>query len=203
MLITKLDQARIAAAIRAAEAKTEGEIVCVLAKSSSAYALYPLAWASLIALALPWVLVATTALPVQRILLVQILVFGGLFGLLSLPALRHRLVPRNVQRSVAHQAAMQQFRIRGMAHKANRAGVLIFVSLEEHYARIIADEGISKRVDQQVWQGALDALLSHMSKDRVAEGFIAALERCGDVLAQHFPAGSSQANDLPDRIYLI
>lgn len=203
MVLSKEDQTRISAAIRAAEARTEGEIVCVLAKSSSDYAVYPLAWAALIALIVPWVLVTLTAFSVERILLIQLLVFLGLYVLFSVSAVHRLLVPRHVQRAAAHRAAMEQFMIRGMTRKANRAGVLIFVSLSEHYARIIADQGITAKVDQAVWHGAVDALTGHMREDRIAEGFIAALEQCADVLAEHFPVGSAKSNDLPDRIYLI
>lgn len=203
MSLSKEDQDRIAAAIHAAEAQTDGEIVCVLAKSSSDYAIYPLAWAAMFALVTPWFLVALTALPVQRILLIQLLVFLGCFVLFSVPLLHRLLIPRAVQRAAAHRAAMEQFMIRGMSRKQNRAGVLIFVSLSEHYARIVADRGITDKVDQKVWRGAIDVLISHMREDRVADGFIAALEQCASVLAEHFPPGTTHENDLPDRIYLI
>jgi putative membrane protein len=203
MSLSKEDQDRVALAIHAAETRTDGEIVCVLAKTSSDYAAYPLAWAAIAALIAPWVLIGSTALSVERILLIQALLFLGLFILFSVPALHRLIVPRPVQRAAAHRAAMEQFMIRGMARKANRAGVLIFVSLTEHYARIVADRGITDKVDQKVWQGAIDALISHMREDRIAEGFLVALEQCASVLAEHFPADASQSNDLPDRIYLI
>lgn len=203
MVLSKEDQDRIGAAIRAAEARTEGEIVCVLAKSSSDYAVYPLAWSALAALIAPWILVTLTALSVERILLIQLLLFLGLYVLFSVPVLHRLLVPRPVQRAAAHRAAMEQFMIRGMSRKANRAGILIFVSLSEHYARIVADQGITVKVDQSVWRGAVDALILHMRDERIADGFIAALEQCGAVLAEHFPAGAAPSNDLPDRIYLI
>jgi len=203
MSLSKDEQNRIALAIHAAEAQTDGEIVCVLAKTSSDYAAYPLAWAAVAALIAPWLLVSLTALSVERILLFQALVFLVLFIVFSIPAVHRLLVPRPVQRAAAHRAAMEQFIIRGLSRKTNRAGVLIFVSLAEHYARIVADSGITDKVDQQVWQAAIDALISHMREDRIADGFIAALEQCAAVLALHFPAGATQTNDLPDRIYVI
>ena len=53
MTITPQDHIRIAEAIRAVEARTSGEIVCVLARASSEYAAAPLLWASLTACSLP------------------------------------------------------------------------------------------------------------------------------------------------------
>jgi putative membrane protein len=55
------------------------------------------------------------------------------------------------RRAVAHRVATEQFSIRGIARKKDRSGILIFVSLAERYARIIADEGIAATVPQLQW----------------------------------------------------
>ena len=112
-------------------------------------------------------------------------------------------MPRAARRAAAYRAATDQFVARGIARKKDRAGVLIFVSLAERYARIIADEGIAARVAQPEWQSAVDALIAHMRDGRISEGFVAAIERCGNVLATHFPAGQAKRDELPDRIYVI
>jgi len=202
-LITAEDQARIGAAIRAAEAQTAGEIVCVLTRASSNYRSYATAWSALIALIAPWLLLALTSLSVREIFLAQIVIFVGLYLLLSDTPLGRHIVPRRALRAEAHRAAAEQFMIRGMARKKNRAGVLIFVSLAEHYARIVADEGIASKVDQSVWQDAIDALLECAGGGNIAEGFVIAVEKCGRILAGHFPPGARDEDELPDRIYLI
>ena len=69
--------------------------------------------------------------------------------------------------------------------------------------RIIADEAIASRVAQPQWQGAIDALVDHMRAGLVADGLVEAIERCGSVLATHFPPTATSRNELPDRIYLI
>ncbi|MBP7242473.1 hypothetical protein [Amaricoccus sp.] len=73
----------------------------------------------------------------------------------------------------------------------------------ERYARIIADDDIDAFVPQSFWQGAVDALVGHVREGRVADGFIAAIETCGAVLAEHFPNADGNPNELPDRIYFI
>ena len=93
--------------------------------------------------------------------------------------------------------------MRGVAKTKDRTGILIFVSLEERYARIVADDGIAARVAQSEWQSAIDALVAHMRDGRIAEGYIAAIDICGSVLARHFPASKVARDELPDRIYLI
>jgi putative membrane protein len=203
MSISKEDRKRIANAIRSAEARTSGEIVCVLAQTSTHPTALPVILAAVAALATPWLLVAFTAMTVQRILSVQVVVFLVVVVLLCLPSLRVALMPRKMRRAIAHQMAMEQFISRGIAGNKDHAGILIFVSLAERYARIIADDEIAARVPQSTWQGAVSALITHMRDGRIADGFIAAIDACGDELARHFPWAAGGHKELPDRIYTI
>ncbi|AMN44584.1 TPM domain-containing protein [Rhodoplanes sp. Z2-YC6860] len=203
MSISAEERERISAAIRAAEAKTSGEIVCVLAETSSSPTGMPVLLAALGALALPWLLVAFTAMPVFRILTLQLVAFVALMAVLCWTPVRVALMPRRARRAVAHRVAMEQFRKRGLARKPERTGILIFVSLAERYARIIADDGISARVPQSQWQSAVDALIAHSRDGRIADGFVAAIDLCGNELAQNFPRTEPGQDVLPDRIYVI
>ncbi|MGZ3410028.1 MAG: TPM domain-containing protein [Xanthobacteraceae bacterium] len=197
------DRERISRAIQAAEAKTSGEIVCVLAQVSSDATALPVFLAAAAALTLPWLLMATTALTVQQILSLQILTFAVLAILLCLPRVRVALIPHKLRRRLAHRMAMEQFVTRGIARKSEHSGILIFVSLAEHYARIVADDGIAARVTQRDWQIAVDALISHMREGRIADGFIEAIKLCGNELARHFPRTETSRDELPDKIYFI
>jgi putative membrane protein len=202
MALTKEDYDAVAGAIREAEKRTCGQIVCVLAHASSAYAHIPILWSTLAALLTPWPLIYFTQWSVQRIFLLQLIVFLIAGVVFSWAPLRILLVPRAVRRARAHRAALEQFVLRGISHTRNRCGVLIFVSLAERYARIIADEGVAQKVHNSEWQAAIDALTTCIHDGRIAAGFIAAIERCGAVLAQHAPPDGS-ANVLPDRLYVI
>lgn len=203
MNLSDRERERISEAIRATEDRTTGEIVCVLARSSSDGTALPIFVAAVLSLVLPWLLVAFTALAVREILLLQAAAFLGLAILLCLPSVRVALMPRAARRAAAYRAATDQFVARGIARKKDRAGILIFVSLAERYARIIADDGIAARVAQPEWQDAVDALIAHMRDGRISDGFIAAIERCGNVLATHFPPTQPGRDELPDRIYVI
>jgi putative membrane protein len=202
MLLTDDDRRAITAAIRTAEQRTCGQIVCVLARSSSDYSAVPIQWAALLALVAPWPLIYFTQLTVQRIFLIQIAVFIAAALILSWSPLRMALVPRAVRRARAHRGAIEQFFLRGLANTRHRCGVLIFVSLAEHYARIVADQGIAAKVPQSAWQEAVDALTAHMRAGEIGRGFIAAIERCGDVLAAHAPP-ADPPDELPDRIFVL
>jgi len=202
MELTRADHEAVTAAIRAAEQRTSGQIVCVLAHASSDYAYAPILWASALALLAPWPLITFTPWSVQWIYLIQLAVFIVAGLVFSLTPLRLALVPRAVRRARAHRAALEQFVVRRVAHTRNRTGVLIFVSLAERYARIIADEAIAEKVPNTEWQAVIDALTGHMRDGRIAQGFVAAIERCGAALAAHAPPDGSPG-ELPDRLYVM
>jgi putative membrane protein len=202
MQLSHEDHAAISAAIGDAEKRTSGQIVCVLAHASSDYAYVPILWASMLALVVPWPLIYLTPWSVQKIFLLQLAVFLVAGLIFSWMPLRFALVPAAVRRARAHQAALEQFVIRRISHTRNRTGILIFVSAAEHYARIIADEGIAAKVQHAEWQAAIDALIGHIRDGRVVEGFTAAIARCGAVLAAHAPPDGA-GNELPDRLYVI
>ena len=202
MPISDDERNAISAAIRDVETRTRGQIVCVLARSSSDYSAVPIQWAAVVALVVPWPLIYLTQLTVQRIFLLQIVAFIVVALVLTYSPLRMALVPRAVRRARAHRGAIEQFFLRGLANTRHRSGVLIYASLAERYARIIADEGIASKVTQAEWQGAVDALTGHMASGQIAHGFIAAIERCGTVLATHAPPDGAP-DHLPDRIYVL
>jgi putative membrane protein len=203
MPISAEEKQQITEAIRRAEQRTSGEIVCVVARSSSNYNSVPLIWAITATLVIPWPLITFSGLSVQRIYLVQLLTFLVLLTILMIPRVRMWLVPRSVARSRAHRAAMEQFMIRGMSRTVNRTGILIFASVAERYARIIADVGIAAKVPQPVWDQAINALLAHAAKDAVATGMVQAIDICANTLAQTFPSNGDKINQLPDRLYVI
>jgi putative membrane protein len=201
--LSEQDRTRIAAAIRQAESRTSGEIVCVVARVASDYAALPYLWSVLVALLLPWGLIAFTHLTVQAIFAAQLAAFALAFAVLSIDTIRVLLAPRAMRRAHAHRAAMDQFMIRGLGRTRSRTGVLIFVSLAEHYARIVADDAVAELIPQKDWQSAIDVLIAEIRQDRLADGLVAAIDRCGALLAEHLPARGANDNELPDRLYLI
>jgi putative membrane protein len=202
-MISESDKARIADAIRAAEARTSGEIFCVIARHSSDYRLLPIVWAAAIALLAPLLLIALTSWPARIVYLCQLSVFIVVALALSHPKLRFHIVPRQAKHEQAHAQAMRQFFAQGLDKTELRTGVLIFASSAERYAEIVADVGINQKVAPQVWDQAISNLTAAIKAGRPADGFVAAIEQCGAVLAAHFPPGALQPDELPDRLLEI
>jgi putative membrane protein len=89
-MISDIDKPRIVEAIRAAEEKTAGEIFCVIAHACGDYHLVPIAWAAMVALAVPLPLIYFTIWPAGIIYLLQLAAFIVVALVFSLPAIRFR-----------------------------------------------------------------------------------------------------------------
>jgi len=58
-------------------------------------------------------------------------------------------------------------------------------------------------VTPQVWDAAIAALIAGIKQGRAGDGFIAAIEQCGAVLAENFPPGALNRDELPNRLVEI
>lgn len=202
-MISDTDKLRVTAAIRDAEARTAGEIFCIIARHSSDYRLVPVAWAAALALLVPLPFLYLTAWSAPVVYLLQIIAFLlGIF-ILSHPAVRFRIVPRRAKHDRAHAEALRQFHVQGIDKTEHRTGVLIFASAAERYVEVVADAGINDMVSADVWDGVVRVLVSAVKDGRPGDGFVAAIERCGAVLAEHFPPGALNRDELPDKLLEI
>lgn len=204
--LDRSEHQRVANAIRAAERRTLGEIYCVLARSSGDY-FYQAGFAVLCAMLLVDVAVSivldhfwiTARLPIFA-LIEALAAFAALIVLWAFPAARIHLVPNAVRYRVAHDNALRQFLARNVHSTTERTGVMIFVSLAEHYATVIADEGIHAKVPETEWSDIVEALTTDARNGQLAEGYVRAIESAGALLATHFPPRAGQPNELEDHL---
>ncbi len=196
------DEATIVAAVRTAETRTSGQIVCVLARCSCDTGVHATLYSATLALLAPWPLLAFTQMSAQHIFAMQAAIFIAALLLLNWTRLGLALTPRGQQRRQAFRAAAEQFFTLGMTRTRNRTGVLIFVSLAEHYARIIADEGLTGKITEVEWRAVIDDLVGRLREGRVTEAFVVAVGQTGELLARVAPPDGGD-NDLPDRLVRI
>jgi len=227
--LTPADLATIEAAVRQAEARTAGEIYCIVAEESSHYLETPLAWAAGVSLLAPAILLLGgihvsvpdlfgdwTAAQVGQIaetaarralvgaILLQAVLFAVVGVIVALRPIRLALTPRGVKRHSVRRRAAELFLTKRLHMTRARTGVLIFVSLAERMAELIADEGIASHVDRHVWDRAMAALSEGLRRGEPGAGFAAAVGLCGDVLAERFPADpKDNPNQLPDTVVVL
>ena len=187
MPIDARQEAEIEAAFSAAQQRTRAPIVCVLAHASANYEFAPLLASGLLGLLTPWPLMVFTQLSAQRIFLAQLVVCLVASAILMLTPLGLRLTPRRLQRANAHRAALAQFQLRELDRIGERSGVLVYVSLAERYARVVAAEAAAQAIPQVQWQAFIDALVADIGKRGPAEALTRAAPRCAEALAPAFP----------------
>ena len=232
-VLTAAQRASIGAAIERGEAKTSGEIFCVIARKSGDYGWTTLVYGIVLALLAPIIMLALGVNPLELADWLQRLTGGGwsvgvgtspadeaaigmaivvaiqtsIFILMSALGLnsniREAMTPAFVKRHNVHRSALEQFLAHGIHLTEGRTGVLIFASLSEHQAEIVADKAIYDKVDPKVWSDAIAALLTGARAGDLSAGLIAAVEKSAEVLVEHFPRYEGDTNELPNHVVLI
>ncbi|MDZ7588275.1 MAG: hypothetical protein U5J78_03665 [Parasphingorhabdus sp.] len=208
----------VTAAVRTAELATDGEIVTIVAGQSDDYA--DIAWAisGLVALTALAMLTAfpdfylalwhritggwtgVTALPVWLFFVVTALKFLGTRLILLWRPLLYFITPPPIKHSRVRLRAIDLFRVGAERRTMGLTGILIYVSMAEHRAEIVADEAITSKVAPEVWGDAMVALITELKLGRAGHGMAAAVGHVGAVLAQHLPKSGANPNELPDRL---
>lgn len=219
-MLTNEDRKRIAQAVSAAEAASAGEIVTIVTPQSDTYRDVALAWSIAIAfLALAalefaptfylglierllglWAHEWTPRAVLGIALTVAVLKFLAMLLLMAWRPLRLALTPAPIKAARVHARALTCFRIGAEGRTTGRTGILIYLSLAEHRAEIIADEAIASKVTPEVWGDAMHALLGPIRAGQIGEGMVAAIGKVGAVLAEHLPRAADDDNELPDRV---
>ena len=220
MHLSEADHARVTAAVTAAEAGTDGEIVTVVARRSDAYHDVALHWsvlAMLLALALlaafphavdrihalygdPWGAGVSTSAALTIALVVVAATFLAVRLLLVWRPLRLALTPPATKTRRVRARAIALFRTGAEKRTIAATSVLLYLSIEEHRAELIADASIHDRVSQDHWGAAMAALVAAVKDGRPADGMADAVTAIGVILAEHFPRSEGDVNELPDRL---
>jgi len=198
------DRKRIEAAIAAAEARTRGEFVTVVARIADDYLYVSILWAALLALSVPGVAwFVHWSLLSAHTYAAQILVFLAAAVVLRWRPLLMRVIPRALKCRRAQRLAHEQFFAHNLHQTRERTAVLLFVSVAERYVEIIADEGIHTAVEEGAWDAIVRRFVDQVRSGRVADGFVEAIDGCGNLLAMHFPVGTDDVNELSDHLIEI
>jgi putative membrane protein len=192
--------ARVEAAFDAAQVKTRAPVVCVLAGASTSLDGEFLLGACTLALLTPLPLLVLTNLSAHRIYVAQLLVAILAAVLASLPPVRRWLIPKRVARSAGHRGALAQFVLRGIDR--SRCGALIYVSLAEHYIRIVPAEDAARVISHEQWQDAVNEALGPLAAGNTEAALTGLAERCGDILAAPFPPGAP-ADPARQRFHIV
>jgi len=218
--LTGEDHAKVSAAIAAAELKSDGEILAVATALSDPYHDVALHCAVLVLIAvLAWAAACPSCLdwwlnlflggwrpePTLReyftfLLILAVLKFTAVLLILRYMPLRLLLTPGATKTRRVRRRAIATFKTAAERRTVGRTGVLIYLSMGERRAEIVADEAITKVTTPETWGEAMAALLVDVKDGRPGDGIAAAVEKVGVVLAEHFPRSATDTNEIPDKL---
>lgn len=196
------DLEQLHTAIADAEKRTVGEILPVVVERSDDHPAAHWRWA-LFAMLLGSALLVGYLPWDHPAWLLACQVGLGLVGYgasISLPDLQRLLVTEVRAEEMAQEQAFQEFYAHDLHETDARTGVLIFVSLFERRVIVLGDKGIASKVGEAEWKATDEAILAGIRAGSLRDGLLAGIERCADVLAEHFPWEDGDRNEIPDRI---
>jgi putative membrane protein len=217
------DRALIAAAVAKAEAASDGEIVTIVAARSDAYHDVALHYAVLLMLFVPafWAFAPQSLVDWAASLLlgwnaelsrelVMLYMFVKLAGaflfvrvVLAYKPLRMALTPGRTKSRRVHRRAVILFRASCELKTRGRTGILLYLSLAERRAEIVADQAIASQVEPEIWGEAMAALIGEVKEGRPGHGMVAAVDRIGVVLARILPPRPENPDELPNRLITL
>jgi putative membrane protein len=216
-LFSEEDRRRVTEAVAKAEARTAAEIVPVVSASSGRYDraedIVGL-WCGLLALSVGWWLAQRVELsdwgvPRLRLGLPSLvgLVFGGwVLGVILAhlsSGLRRLFTPRSEQKAEVERAARQVFFDRRVHHTEGGSGLLVYVSLFEHMAVVLADAQVLEKLGQPKLDALCANLVSALRKGAYTDALCHTIEQAGLVLAESLPRQEQDRNEIPDALVVM
>ncbi|MGZ8284548.1 MAG: TPM domain-containing protein [Allosphingosinicella sp.] len=217
---SEADHALVTEAVAKAERSSDGEIVTIVAPRSDAFHDVGLHYAVLAMLLVPtigavlpqawidWALASVfgwnASLSFRLLMLLLVVTMAIVFLLVRFACawmpLRMALTPASTKTRRVRRRAVELFRAGTEKRTKGRTGILLYLSLLEHRAEIVADKAIHGRVEPEVWGEAMAALVDGVKAGRPGEGMALAVEKIGEVLARCLPPTLDNPNELPDRL---
>lgn len=218
--LTQADHVKVSAAIAAAEKTTDGEILAVTTPRSDSYHDVALHWSVAVMIGVlawaawrpdwltwwfelffgGWRPEPTLSELLTFLMVLAVLKFTAVLLILKRMPLRLALTPGATKTRRVRRRAVTIFKTAAERRTVGRTGILIYLSMGEHRAEIVADHAITEVTTPETWGEAMAALLADVRDGRPGDGICAAVQQIGIVLAEHFPKSSGNPNEIPDKL---
>ena len=202
-----------------AESKTSAEILPVVATASGRYDrsedIVGL-WLAMIGLIVTWVLLPTahaesgswdgTPRWVGLLAMVVVAVAGFVLGAVIAGRvcwLRRLFTPRQQLRDEVAARARAVFFDGRVHHTAGATGLLVYVSLYEHMAALLADQNVLDKLGQDAVDELCGALTASLHETHPAEAICRTVTAVGERLAPVLPRADDDVNELPNALVTL
>lgn len=197
---------RIAETVASAETRTSGEIVPMIVRRSthSGHVVWVLFFATLsLLIGLVPSMSAITALSVGWLEILAIVSAAIFAWPLAKTNFFQRLCTPAVDRdAAAMMRAELEFFESDIQKTKGKTGVLIFVSLLEREAVVLADEAISSQLPPEAWREVVDFLIQGVKRKDFAGGMCDAIDATAKLLEPILPAQPGNRNELPNKLII-
>lgn len=209
--LTEEEKREIETCVKEVEKNTSGEIVPLVVSASYHYPMSNMIGALIFGLLIS--VVVTLVFSIRKswggVTALDLWLFPAVFAVSFL--LFHELIKRiswlkrifitkaEINEEV-EEAALTSFYRNGLNNTRDRTGILIFISVFERRAFVLADEGINAKVDTGVWQEIVGTVVQGIRQRRQAQGICRAVRRCGDLIRKAFPIKSGDTDELDNLI---
>ena len=202
--LTAGERTEIEARIAEAEKRTSGEIVVMVVPSSYHYPLASMIGSTLLAMLLG---IAVALLTGRETMWFFLEVFALSFIVLHevlkrTPLLKRLFVTASDMKEEVEEAAINSFYHKDINQTTDHTGILIYISLFEHNVRVVADRGINAKVDKELWQEIVGIIIRGIKSKGQAAAICAAVDRCAEILATHFPLKIGDRNELANEVII-
>lgn len=187
--------------VKAIELRSCVEVVVAIRRQSASYVHANFIVGILAAIGtLYFVLYSDYEFGVESILLDPI-VAGVVIGALSIAfqPLRRWLTPRSMIEKAVRHGARAAFFDKGVRHTRDRIGILVYISLLERRAEVVADSGVMEAVPRKKWDQALARIQAAVHTGR-GEAVAEAMAAIGDVCEPVLERSEDDINELPDEV---
>lgn len=118
------------------------------------------------------------------------------------PAVQRRLTPAaDIQQQVMRRAAVEFYEA-GLNNTVEATGILLFVSLAERRAVVLADRTIAAKLPPETWQEVVNLLIQGMRRGNLGQAFIDAIRRTSELATPLFPPRPNDTDELSDALVI-
>ncbi|MBN1835605.1 MAG: hypothetical protein JW820_07125 [Spirochaetales bacterium] len=209
--LSAAERSRVEACVREVESATSGEIVPMVVSASYHYPMAPMLGALILGLLIAGG--ATAGIGVRRAWegfgLLDLWLFPAVFSVSFLllhelikrvPGLKRLLITSREIDEEVQEAALTSFYRQRLNDTRDKTGILIYVSVFERRAVVLADEGINAKVDPQTWQEVVKIVTAGIRRRSQGDGLCQAVRRCGELVQERFPRKPDDTNELRNLI---
>ena len=201
MYLNENQKEQISKEIENLEKLSSAELVAVIAKRSSNYKYVSLIISIFLVFSTSFILFFIKEISTLELLQYQLLIFMGTTLIFEkFDNLILKILPQSYKHQKASLYAKEQFNNLRLNKTKSKQVLMFFVSLDEKYVHILADNKISKKIPDEFWQQLVYEFTQDVKKENFLNGYLKAINTSKSILIKHFPIQKNDENELSNEI---